>query len=54
LTVHGWIYGLCDGLLQDLGVCVSAEAELAASYEAACAAIAAEQPIPADGAARRR
>jgi carbonic anhydrase len=54
LTVHGWIYGLRDGLLQDLGMCVTAEAELTASYEAACAAIATEQPAPADGAARRR
>lgn len=54
LTVHGWIYGLHDGLLHDLGMCVTAEAELAACYAAACAAIAVEQPVPADGAARRR
>ncbi len=30
LTVHGWIYGLDDGLLRDLGICVSDAAELAA------------------------
>jgi len=30
LTVHGWIYGLADGLLRDLGICVSDAAELAA------------------------
>ncbi len=35
LTVHGWIYGLGNGLLRDLSMCVRAEAELAACYEAA-------------------
>ena len=54
LTVHGWIYGLRDGLLQDLGMGVTAEAALTGCYAAACAAIAAEQPVPPDGAARRR
>jgi carbonic anhydrase len=34
LAVHGWIYGLSDGLLRDLGTCVTAESELAACYEA--------------------
>jgi carbonic anhydrase len=28
LTVHGWIYGLKDGLLRDLGFCVSREADV--------------------------
>ncbi len=28
VTVHGWIYSLGDGLLQDLGVCVSSRFEL--------------------------
>jgi carbonic anhydrase len=37
LAVHGWIYGLRDGLLQDLGMCVAGEAELAACFESACA-----------------
>ena len=41
LAVHGWIYGLRDGLLRDLGMCVTAEAELSACYAAACAAVAA-------------
>ena len=54
LTIHGWIYDVQDGLLQDLGMCVTAEAELGACYGAACAALAAEQPTAADGAARRR
>jgi carbonic anhydrase len=29
LAVHGWIYGLRDGLLRDLGMCVTSAAELA-------------------------
>lgn len=28
LTVHGWIYSIADGLLRDLGICVSDAAEL--------------------------
>jgi carbonic anhydrase len=40
LTVHGWIYGLGDGLLHDLGMCVAGESELAACYAAACAGVA--------------
>jgi len=35
LTVHGWIYGLTDGLLRDLGICVSDAAEFAACRHAA-------------------
>ena len=30
LSVHSWIYDLRDGLLRDLGACVTAEADLAA------------------------
>jgi carbonic anhydrase len=40
LAVHGWIYALRDGLLQDLGMCVTAEAELTANFEEARAAAA--------------
>ncbi len=32
LTIHGWIYGLHDGLLNDLGVCVSGKDELRDIY----------------------
>jgi len=32
LTVHGWIYGLEDGLIRDLGLSVAGEAEQAAAY----------------------
>lgn len=42
LAVHGWIYDLCDGLLRDLGMCVTAEADLPACSKAACARVNAE------------
>ena len=35
LAVHGWVYGLQDGLLRDLGICVTAASELAACSQAA-------------------
>lgn len=28
VSVHGWVYGLEDGLLRDLGLCIAAESEL--------------------------
>jgi carbonic anhydrase len=34
LAVHGWIYGLDDGLLRDLNMCISSEAELAIQQRA--------------------
>ncbi|MGD8321341.1 MAG: carbonic anhydrase, partial [Gemmatimonadota bacterium] len=37
LAVHGWIYGLEDGLLHDLGPTVMAEHEIDDSAEAALA-----------------
>ena len=37
LAVHGWVYDLEDGLLRDLGVCVTCEEESAGAYEAAVA-----------------
>ena len=35
LTVHGWIYGVQNGLLRDLGMSVAGAAELEGSYAAA-------------------
>lgn len=35
LAVHGWIYGLHDGLVRDLGTTVTASAEAATAYQAA-------------------
>ena len=37
LTVHGWIYGLTDGLLRDLNITVGSTDELAQAYETALA-----------------
>lgn len=39
LTVHGWIYGLKDGLLRDLGVTASSLAEATETYAAALQAL---------------
>jgi carbonic anhydrase len=39
LTVHGWIYGLQDGLLRDLGIRASSMRELPETYEAALASL---------------
>jgi carbonic anhydrase len=35
LTVHGWIYGIQDGLLRDLNVCVSSQEEISSVYRIA-------------------
>jgi len=39
LTVHGWVYGLQDGLVRDLGTSVSEPASMAAAYRAALDAL---------------
>jgi carbonic anhydrase len=41
LTVHGWIYGLKDGLMHDLGITVHRPEDLQARYDAALQALAA-------------
>ena len=35
LTVHGWVYGLQDGLVRDLAFSVSTPDEAASGYAAA-------------------
>jgi len=35
LSVHGWIYGIGDGLLRDLDICISNQDELEAVYQKA-------------------
>ncbi|NUM56011.1 MAG: carbonate dehydratase [Candidatus Hydrogenedentes bacterium] len=37
LQVHGWIYGIQDGLLNDLGLCVAGPGDLAEAYRIAVA-----------------
>jgi carbonic anhydrase len=39
LTVHGWIYGLDDGLLRDLNVTVGDFSETPTAYRAAISAL---------------
>ena len=39
LAVHGWVYGLKDGLIRDLGTTVTGAAETSAAYRAALAAL---------------
>jgi carbonic anhydrase len=39
LAVHGWIYGLNDGLLRDLNICAGSQSELITVYEKAIAAV---------------
>ena len=41
LTVHGWVYGLQDGLLRDLNTTVADAQEPPAAYQAAIAALTA-------------
>lgn len=40
ISVHGWIYGVGDGLLRDLATCVSGRDEVEACWAAAVAAVA--------------
>ena len=37
--MHGWFYGLHDGLLQDLKITVSDPAEMTTAFDAAVAAL---------------
>ena len=33
LTIHGWAYGVHDGLIRDLGMTISSNAEIDATLE---------------------
>lgn len=39
LTVHGWIYGLTDGLVRDLNVSATGRQELSTAYQQALAGL---------------
>lgn len=39
LAVHGWVYGLQDGLLRDLSLCVTSQEEMKQTYRQAVAAL---------------
>ena len=41
LTLHGWVYGLRDGLLQDLRMTVDSPASVQTNHREALAALAA-------------
>ena len=43
VALHGWVYGLKDGLLQDLHITLDGEAGMASLYRAAVAGVAATQ-----------
>jgi carbonic anhydrase len=45
LAVHGWIYALRDGLLRDLGMCVTGETELPARFQEALAGVGRLGPL---------
>ena len=40
LTLHGWVYGISDGLVKDLHIEADSAAKLEADYQAAVAAVA--------------
>jgi len=49
VTVHGWIYGLTDGIIRNLGMNISSNAEVEPQYRAAQAAIVAGGPFTKPG-----
>lgn len=46
LSVHGWIYGLNDGLLRDLGMCVTASDQLDQCRQLAVQSTGGATPLP--------
>ena len=55
VTVHGWIYGVADGRLRDLGLSVAADTDIPTAYAAAVTALdqAGSDSGKARGSARR-
>jgi carbonic anhydrase len=49
LAIHGWIYDLDDGLLRDLGVCMTCEEETSAVYNSAVEQVGALCRVGGDG-----
>lgn len=47
VTIHSWIYGLQDGLLRNLGMCISAASDIEPQYRAALLAIESGEPFSA-------
>jgi carbonic anhydrase len=47
LAIHSWIYGLRDGLIRNLGMCVTAYDQLEPQHRSALAAIASGEPFTA-------
>src|SRR5574343_133271 len=45
VVVHGWVYGLHNGLLEDLKITAAAADQVAAAYETALAAIVARYTV---------
>jgi carbonic anhydrase len=45
ISVHGWIYGLHDGLLRDLGLSVARDEDLPSGYERVVASVALGTPV---------
>lgn len=44
LALHGWIHGLADGLLHDLGVTTAGETEIVGAFASAVEASGAPKP----------
>ncbi len=45
LTIHGWIYGLKDGLMHDFGITVDQPGDLVPRYQAALLALEGENTV---------
>jgi carbonic anhydrase len=46
IAVHGWIYGLQDGLLRELNICITGQTEMFMAYDNAVAASVQTTSVP--------